>query len=97
MKTYLVEILRDSLGDFQERVRDEEAGASKFIDNQLATLDGKLTNLSTFERLKAGQLPDLPTFAEIGAVAGAPLWTGVVLVGAKTLAVTLHRSAGAKP
>lgn len=95
MSTYLVEIIRDTLTDFQERVRDEEAGASAFAGNRVVSLDGDLVNLATFTTLPVGQLPEPASFAEVGSLpAGAtPLWTGVVLLGATTMAVSLFRQA----
>lgn len=94
MSTYLVEIIRDSLADFVGRVADEEAGASEFVDNRIATLDNQLVNLATFRELAPGQVPQPPTFAELGhGPAGQmPVWTGVVMIGSKNLAVSLFRS-----
>ena len=95
MGTYLVEIIRSELASFSERVADEEAGASEFTGNQVATLEGRATNLASFKTLNPGELPQPARFAEIGALpnGAVPLWTGVVLLGAKTVAVAMFRAA----
>ncbi len=95
MSTYLVEIIRDTLTDFQDRVRDEEAGASAFAGNRVVSLDGGLVNLASFTTLPVGQLPMPASFAEVGSLPAdaVPLWTGVVLLGTTTAAVSLFRQA----
>lgn len=94
MSTFLVEIIRDSLADFQERVADEEAGACEFSDNQVASEGNRPANLATFRRLGAGTLLAPARFAGIGAgpPGEVPRWTGVVVIGAEVLAVSMYRS-----
>jgi hypothetical protein len=95
MSTYMVEIIRDSLAGFEQRVREEEAGASEFSGNQISALDNQLANLASFRPLPAGQRLNPPSFVEIGAMPAGevPAWTGVVMIGATNLAVSMFRRA----
>ena len=92
-KTYNVEIIRDQLADYENRVQNEEAGASKFVDNQVASIDGVMVNVATFEELSVGQVPDSPTFVKLGGVPAGkqPEWTGVVLLKGRNTAVQMFR------
>lgn len=92
-QTYIVEILRSRLEDYANRVQNEEAGAAKFTDNRVASLDGRMTNLATFEELAAGQVPDSPSFVKLGQMpAGKQAeWTGVVLIDGRNTAVQMFR------
>jgi hypothetical protein len=91
--TYFVEIVRDSLDGYTNRVRNEEAGASSFVDNRVASLDGHMVNLATFEELAPGEVPDEPTFVKLGAVPGGAqaAWTGVLLIAGRNTAVQMFR------
>lgn len=92
-QTFMVEILRDTLVDYQDRVRDEEAGGTKFQRNSVEMLDGHITNIATFEILPDGQVLDEPSFVAVGELpAGAAAqWTGVVLIGRLNVAASMHR------
>jgi hypothetical protein len=92
-KTYLAEIIREDLAGFQGRVIDEEVGASEFIGNQVSMEGNQPTNLASFRILAAGTIPAEPTFVEVGKLplGKVPLWTGVVALGAKTIAVSMYR------
>jgi hypothetical protein len=92
-QTFMVEIVRDTLADYQDRVRDEEAGGTKFSGNSVEVLDGHITNIATFEVLPPGQVIAEPTFVAAGqAPAGtAVLWTGVVLINNLNIAASMHR------
>lgn len=91
--SYNIEIIRSRLEDYANRVQNEEAGASKFIDNRVASIDSHLCNLATFEEQAVGQVPDLPTFVKLGALpAGKQAeWTGVVLIDGRNTAVQMFR------
>jgi hypothetical protein len=93
-KTYLAEILRDDLQSFQGRVEDEEVGASEFTGNEVRTEGNQALNLATFRVLPPGRIPRTPKFVELGAlpVGQVPLWTGIVALGAKTVAVSMYRA-----
>jgi hypothetical protein len=92
-KTYLVEIVRPDLDGFTNRVANEEAGASEFVDSRVQALDGRPTNLATFRELGPGELLDPPRFLRLGQgpADGRALWTGVVLIGGLNVAVQLFR------
>jgi hypothetical protein len=94
MADYLVEIIRDDLAGYAGRVADEEAGASKFVNNRVGMLDGILVNLATFSELKDGdQLLPEPTFVPVGQVptGKSAEWTGVVLLKNLNVAVSMYR------
>lgn len=93
MSDYLIDIARDSLADFETRVAEEESAAAVFTGNRIASLDGQPVNLAAFRRVPAAELPGPPRFAEIDArgTQAAPLWTGVVVIGLRTLAVSMAR------
>ena len=91
--TYLVEIVRANLADYANRVQNEEAGASQFIGNRVASLDGRMTNLASFEELAVGQVPEPPIFVKLGQLPADKQaeWTGVVLLGGRNTAVQMFR------
>ena len=90
---YMVEIERDHVEDFANRVANEEAGASRFIDNKIAAFDGRTTNLAVFETLAAGELPDLPVFVPVDEVPDdtEPEWTGSILIDGSAVMVSMYR------
>jgi len=91
--TFFVEVVRDDVDGYTNRVQDEEAGASKFVDNAIRELDGRLVNLATFEELAPGQVPPRPTFVKLGQLpAGRTAqWTGVLLLGGSNTAAQMFR------
>jgi hypothetical protein len=91
--TYLVEIVRDSLDGYTNRVRNEEAGAASFVDNRVASLDGHMVNLATFEELAPGEVPPEPSFVRLGELPAGKqaAWTGVVLIAGRNTAVQMFR------
>jgi hypothetical protein len=92
-KTYLAEIIRDDLPAFQDRVIDEEVGASEFIANDVSMEGNQAVNMATFRTMPVGSIPAKPTFVEIGDLPAGktPLWTGIVALGARTIAVSMYR------
>jgi hypothetical protein len=94
MSDYLVEIVRDDLAGFTDRVADEEAGASRFVQNRIGMLDGSLVNLATFSEMNDGDelLPEA-TFVPLGKVPAGKTasWTGIVLVKDRNVAVSMYR------
>lgn len=91
--TYNIEIIRSRLEDYTNRVQNEEAGASKFIDSRVASIDSHMCNVVTFEEQAVGQVPDPPTFVKLGQLpAGKQAeWTGVVLIDGRNTAVQMFR------
>lgn len=92
-QSYLVEIFRESLTDYEGRVRDEEAGGAQFNGNSVAVFEGRITNLTSFEVLPPGQVLNEPTFvpAEQVPTGLQAAWTGVVLIGNANVAVSMLR------
>ncbi len=92
-ETYLVEIVRSSLSGYTNRVVNEEAGASEFVNNRVDALDNQLTNLATFKVLAPGQVPARPSFVKLGeAPADKPIeWTGVILMDGRNVASQMFR------
>ncbi len=91
--TYLVEILRPTLDDYQSRVESEEAGGSEFLGNQVSALDNQITNVATFKRLPPSQLPGSPIFVRLTDLPHGKQasWTGVVLLDGRNVAVSMFR------
>jgi hypothetical protein len=92
-ETYFVEIIRTTLDDFCNRVENEEAGASQFIDNQISIDNGTARNLASFIVLGPGKTPAPPTFARLGELPNTKraAWTGVVLIDGRNTAVQMYR------
>ena len=91
--TYLVEIVRTTLDEFQNRVENEEVGASEFVNNQVSPLDNQITNLATFKVLSVGQIPASPVFVRLEDLPAGKVstWTGVVLLDGRNVAVSMYR------
>jgi hypothetical protein len=91
--TFMVEIIRSTLADYENRVANEEAAGAEFVDNLVRTLDSELVNIATFKDLPAGQLVDLPHFVPLGQLPAGqqPVWTGVVLIDGRNTAVHMFR------
>jgi len=90
---YLVEIIRDDLAGYTNRVANEEAGASEFVDNRVSVDAGIATNHASFKVLPPGQLPDPPTFVKLGSLPAGkqPSWTGVLLIAGLNVAAQMFR------
>ena len=90
---YMVEIIRSTLDEYTNRVRNEEAGASEFIDNLVSAAGGKVANIATFKELGPGQVPAKPSFVKLGELpADKPaVWTGVVVIAGRNTAVQMFR------
>ena len=93
LETYFVEIVRDDVDGYTNRVQNEEAGASQFVDNRVQQLDGQLVNLATFQELGAGTVPAPPTFVPMGELPAGKTasWTGVLLLAGRNTAVQMYR------
>jgi hypothetical protein len=94
--TYTVEIIRDSLEGFTNRVQNEESGGSEFQGNLITSLDGQLVNLASFRELPIGQLLPLPSFVKLGELPDGTTaaWTGVLLIGSLNVAAEMFRIEG---
>ncbi|MDP3084152.1 MAG: hypothetical protein Q8N44_10745 [Rubrivivax sp.] len=97
MSPYLIQIVCDSLAAFQARIRAAEADGAAFTGNRVGSLDGQRINLAAFAPQAAP--PGSPDFTEIGSgtAAAAPVWSGVVLVGNRDLAVSMSRATSGEP
>ena len=92
--TYTIEIIRDGLDGYTNRVQNEESGGSEFLGNLVTSLDGQLVNIATFRVLPVGQLLPLPAFVRLGDLPPGKVaaWTGVLLIGSRNVAAQMFRS-----
>lgn len=95
MANYMVEIKgASSLPSINQQVRGEEAGASEFVQSQVALLGGSLTNVVTFKELPPGTLPPTATIITQGSIPPANTtlrWSGTMIVSGSAQAIELHR------
>ncbi|MDB5861253.1 MAG: hypothetical protein JWQ76_4942 [Ramlibacter sp.] len=83
---------RQNLAAIQSAIAGEEALAARFIKSQLTVVDGKITNLLTFEEVDA-----LPAGIHVllhpsSKPAGtSPVWSGVMLVQGSNAVVDCYR------
>lgn len=92
-ETYMLEIVPSTLAGYQSRVANQEAGGSEFVDSRVSPLDNRSTNLAMFKHLAPGQPPATPGFVKLGELPAGKtaLWTGVVLIDGRNLAVQMFR------
>lgn len=86
-----------SLSSFSTMVRDEEVGASRFVDARPTLEDGEPLTRVTFEELEPGQVPRAkPVFVELAKLPSGKTadWTGVVVVAGRNTAVHMFRESG---
>ena len=93
-KNYVLGLLADTLAEFSDQVRDEEVGASQFVDAVPAIEDGEPLTRVEFLPLSTGQVPEGdPVFVQLADLpAGSTAaWTGVVAVAGRNTAVHMFR------
>jgi hypothetical protein len=81
-----------NLAEIQAAIAGEEALAAKFIKSQLTAVDGRITNLLTFE-----EVDELPGSIQVLAhpssrpAGTSPVWSGVMLVQGHNTMVDCYR------
>jgi hypothetical protein len=95
MTEYAVVVEATTIGEFEQAVSGEEAGASAFVKSAIALHDGRMTNIATFKTLPPGTkrkgihvLPHgtaKPTDTTL-------VWAGVLLLREGNTAVSVYRA-----
>lgn len=83
-----------TLAQINAAIMGEEAGASKFLDSQVGTDEGQITNVATFDELAPGTVPPALTIVKHGSPAPpgtSQEWSGVMLVEGSMQPVVGHR------
>jgi len=95
MADYIREILKPSIEDFGEAIKDEEAGGSEFVRSTLTWFESRFTNLAVFNELPAGQLPvrdvQVLKFGTAPPANTTLIWSGAIISSGTNVAVSVYR------